>query len=162
MAKMKYVCTPAPSTWLPPAINDSKCWMCYAKSSLFVSFPLGLIFGFYFLFSGRVPLGEVLICVAAVSVILILLTNPLIMKSMNEGRFGQANRYLKCFTAISLFCMIFPGFFYFIAYKKMQPVFKPQTQRYPTNYYEGPRSYPPNVTEGEEMSPEEGFVISKK
>lgn len=163
MVKKKVVCASIPSNWLPPTAIDSKCWIGYAKSSLFVTFGLGLILGIFMLFIGRLPLSIVLLAIAVMSLVIVLLVNPLIIKSINDGKFGFANKVLRCFTVIGLFCFIVPGIFFFIAYKKIQPIFKPQTQRYPTNYYEMPRGYPAAAKEEEvEFTPEIGQTLTKK
>ena len=130
-------------SWLPPAALESKRWITYAKSSLYLAFPVCLILGFYTAIVQSFSVGITLILISFLAIAMILLNNPILVKSMNAGKFGMASTHLKIYCILGLVCLIFPGILYIISFIVLRDVFKPKTQAYPAAFYDAP-SYPPS------------------
>jgi hypothetical protein len=132
--------------WLPAAAAESRKLVYWAQLGLLVIGVIGILYGIVNLawwgFHGL--WGFYYIIGGVVDLLLVFMLNESFFKPLDAGRFKEASDKLLIWLILGLVFLILGGLILLFAYMKLQEVFQPQYQPYPTGQYQGaPPQQPP-------------------
>lgn len=142
MAAFPFMANERGPEWLPAAAREARQFAYWGQLILFlftiiaaVLVPVTLVTGAW---------GSTVYFALSVVVDIILLTqlNQTVFEPLDQGKFKEVNDRLLLWAIIGIiFAMVVPGLLLLLAYLKLQEVFQPQYQQYPTQYYQTPQPY---------------------
>jgi hypothetical protein len=128
--------------WLPPAAADARKFAYYGQLVLGLFFIIGLIGGIINIVFNGFFIGVYMLISAAVDLLLVFLMNSTVFEPIDQGRFREAGDHLLIWGVLGLIFGVIPGILILIGFIRMQEVFQPQYNQYPTQYYQQPQQYP--------------------
>lgn len=143
MADLPFLANSNGPAWLPGAAKDARQFAFWGQLILVAMFIIAVILAIVaFVFSNWAS-GVYFIISAAVDVVLLFLMNSTVFEPLDQGKFREASDRLLIWGILALvFSLVVPGIFLLLAFIRLQEVFQPQYQQYPTQYYQGPQQYP--------------------
>jgi hypothetical protein len=143
MAELPFLTNSNGPAWLPGAAKDARQFAYWGQLILLAMFVLTVLLAIVAFAFSSWGAGVYFIISAVVDIVLLFLMNSTVFEPLDQGKFREASDRLLIWGIIGLvFSLVIPGLFLLLAFIRLQEVFQPQYQQYPTQYYQAPQQYP--------------------
>ena len=143
MSSIPFLVSPNGPAWLPAAAKDARQFAYWGQLIMIVMFLLSVIVAIFSFAVGAWPSGVYMLISAIVIAFLFYMIGKSVFEPLDQGRFKEASDHLIIWGIIGLiFGGVIVGILLLIAFVRLQEVFPPQYQQYPTQYYQQPQQYP--------------------
>jgi hypothetical protein len=143
MAELPFLANSNGPAWLPGTAKEARQFAYWGQLILMAMFVLAIILAIVAFAGSSWATGVYFVISAVVDVVLLYLMNSTVFEPLDQGKFRDASDRLLIWGILGLiFCLVVPGIFLLLAFIRLQEVFQPQYQQYPTQYYQAPQQYP--------------------
>lgn len=143
MAELPFLANSNGPAWLPGAAKEARQFAYWGQLILVAMFILAIVLAIWAFATPSWVTGVYFAISAVVDVILLYLMNSTVFEPLDQGKFREASDRLLIWGILALiFSLVVPGIFLLLAFIRLQEVFQPQYQQYPTQYYQAPQQYP--------------------
>ena len=143
MAELPFLTSSNGPAWLPGAAKDARQFAYWGQLILLAMFVLAIVLAIVAFAFGVWASGVYFVISAVVDAVLLYLLNSTVFEPLDQGRFRDVSGMLLLWGVLGLvFSLVIPGVFLLLAFIRLQEVFQPQYQQYPTQYYQAPQQYP--------------------
>jgi hypothetical protein len=143
MAELPFLANSNGPAWLPGAAKEARQFAYWGQLLLVAMFILAIVLAILAFATSSWATGVYFVISAVVDVVLLYLMNSTVFEPMDQGKFREASDRLLIWGILALiFSLVVPGIFLLLAFIRLQEVFQPQYQQYPTQYYQAPQQYP--------------------
>ncbi len=146
LPNIPYLASSTGPAWLPAAAKDARQFAYWGQLIMMVMFLIAFIGAIASFATGSWGTGVYLLISMVIIAFLFYMMDQSVFNPLDQGKFKEASDRLVLWGIIALiFGGVIPGILLLIAFIRLQEVFQPQYQQYPTQYYQQPQQYPQQV-----------------
>ncbi len=142
MQKIPFLASSTGPAWLPAAARDARQFAYWGQLITGVMFIVALLMFVLSLVAWDLGSAAYFILSAGVLAFLFYMMGKTVFEPLDQGKFREASDKLLIWGILGLIFLVVAGIFLLLAYVRLQEVFQPQYQQYPTQYYQQPQQYP--------------------
>lgn len=143
MPNIPFLASSTGPAWLPAAAKDARQFAYWGQLIMLIMLLIAFIGAIASIATGSWGTGIYLLISMVVIAFLYYMMVPSVFTPLDQGKFKEASDRLIIWGIIGLiFGGVIPGILLLIAFIRLQEVFQPQYQQYPTQYYQQPQQYP--------------------
>jgi len=153
MQKIPFLASSTGPAWLPAAARDARQFAYWGQLITGVMFIVALLMFVLSLVAWQLLTAAYFILAAGVLAFVFYMMGRTVFEPLDQGKFREASDRIMIWGILGLIFLVIPGIFLLLAYVRLQEVFQPQYQQYPTQYYQQPQQYPQQAPQQQYQAP---------